>query len=373
MAVISHTSSAGHGDASSSAQDVGTKRARETNPHAAPWGPKLILSNDDIYPILEGKWEANVKLGASFKDGASSPKRLRTEGIPAGQVPLPPTRNFVTVGVVGGMGPEATLDLNMKLFKTAAKVGTPNKDQDHMPVVTFNLPQMIGDRTAYLNSFTGNRDNPDEWRAHLLKNDDNNPYWGSLACAEAAVNAGAHFLVFPCNTFHAYHGVLSEQLKVPLLHIAEATMWALKKGNLDPDKPVALLATDGTIASKLYQTASQKMEQYGCPKIKWVLPSAQSQQEHIMDGIYKGVKAGDVALGTQLIDKGINEIKSQHPISAAVEGCTEIPIALEGKKYSITLKDETSWDIKLVDPTQALAEMAVEFSRSLARLERKYA
>lgn len=363
MAVISHTASAGHGDASASTQDVATERVLETKPRVTAWGPALVLNNEDIYPILEGKWEANVKLGASFKDGAPSPKRLRTDDIPASQVPLPQIGNFVTVGVVGGMGPEATLDLNNKLFTTALKVGKPDKDQAHMPVASLNLPQMIGDRTAYLNSFTGNRDNPDEWRAHLLKNDVNNPYWGALKCAKATIDAGAHFLVFPCNTFHAYHGVLSEQLKVPLLHIAEATMWALKKGNLDPDKPVALLATDGTIASKLYQTASQKMEQYGCPKIKWVLPSAQSQKEHIMDGIYKGVKAGDVALGTELMDKGVKEIASRHGISAAVEGCTEIPIALKDKDYG---------DIKLVDPTQALAEMAVEFSRSLARLERKY-
>lgn len=364
MAVISPTSSAGHGEASSSVQDAATDRVLETKPRVKPWGPALVLNNEDIYPILEGKWEANVKLGASFRDGSPSPKRLRADDIPASQVPLPQIGNFVTVGVVGGMGPEATLDLNQKLFTTALKAGQPARDQDHMPVVTFNLSHMIRDRTAYLNSFTGNRDNPEEWRAHLLKNDDNNPYWGSLECAKAAVEAGAHFLIFPCNTFHAYHGVLSEQLKVPLLHIAEATMWALKKGNLDPDKSVALLATDGTVASKLYQTASQKMEQYGCPKINWVLPSPESQKEHIMKGIYDGVKAGDVALGTALMDAGVKEISSRHQISAAVEGCTEIPIALRDKDYG---------DIKLVDPTQSLAEMAVEFSRALARLERKYA
>lgn len=364
MAVISHTSSAGHGDASSSIQDVATERVLETKPRVKPWGPSLVLNNQDIYPILEEKWDANVKLGASFKDGAPSPKRLRTDDIPANQAPLPPIRGFAAVGVVGGMGPEATLDLEKKMLTAAFDAGKPATDQDHLPMVILNLPMMIPDRTTYLNSFTGNRDNPEEWRAHLLKDVPGNPYNGALLMAEATVAAGAHFLVFPCNTFHAYYDVMAEKLKVPLLHIAEATMWALKKGNLDPDKPVALLATDGTIASKLYQTASQKMESYGCPQIKWVLPSPASQKEHIMKGIYQGVKAGDVALGTELMDKGIKEIASQHGISAAVEGCTEIPIALKDKDYG---------DIKLVDPTQALAEMAVEFSRSLARLERKYA
>ena len=371
MAVISHISSAGHGDASTSVQDVATERVLETKPRVKPWGPALVLNNADIYPILEGKWDANLKLGAFFKDGSPSPKRLRTDDIPASQVPLPPIGDFVAVGVVGGMGPAATQDLTDKLLNASLKAlelnrpkdAPPIKDQDHMPVLTFNLSRVIGDRTAYLNSFTGNRDNPEEWRAHLLKSDPGNPYWGALACAKTLVEGGAHFLIFPCNTFHAYHGVLSEKLKVPLLHIAEATMWALKKGKLDPDKPVALLATDGTIASKLYQTASQKMESYGCPKINWVLPSPESQKEHIMKGIYQGVKAGDVALGTELMDAGVREISSRHQISAAVEGCTEIPIALKDMDYG---------NIKLVDPTQALAEMAVEFSRSLARLERHY-
>lgn len=366
MAAISHTSSASidHGETSRSLQNETKERVLEKKARVRPWGPALILNNEDIYPILQGKWEANVKLGASIREDSPSRKRLRTDDIPTYQVPLPPLNNFVTVGVVGGMGPEATLDLNKKLFNTAAKVSDPKKDQDHMPVQTFNLPHMIGDRTAYLNSFTGNRDNPDEWRAHLLKPDTNNPYWGALECAKACIDAGAHFLIFPCNTFHAYHGVLSEKLTVPLLHIAEATMWALKKGDMISNTSVALLATDGTIASKLYQNSSKKMESYECPQINWVLPTKESQKYHIMDGIYKGVKKGNFAFGTKQIDEGVNEIALREPVSAMVQGCTEIPIALKDKDYG---------EIRMIDATQALAEMAVEFSRALARLEKKYA
>ncbi|WP_258398645.1 aspartate/glutamate racemase family protein [Herbaspirillum rubrisubalbicans] len=363
MAAISHHSPGDTSLASSSAQSPVQERTPSLQARVVPWGPALQLSNDDIYPILEKTWEKNLDLGSTFREG-SSPKRLRTEDIDTAQVPLPPCVNFVPVGVVGGMGPEATLDLTHKLFKTAKEVGDPKSDQDHMQVITMNIPNLIKDRTAYLNSFTGDRSNPDEWRAHLLKNDPNNPYHGSLAVAQACVAAGAHFLIFPCNTFHAYHGVLSEKLKVPLLHIAEATMWALRKHNLDPDKSVGLLATSGTIDSKLYQTTATRMEQYGCPRIKWALPSPTSQKEHVMAGIYEGVKFGDMEKGTELLDQAVQELTKDHALSAVVEGCTEIPLALKDKDYG---------DIKLIDPTQSLAEMAVEFSRNLARLETKFA
>ncbi len=86
----------------------------------------------------------------------------------------------LTLGIIGGMGPSATVDLMDKIIKnTPAK-----KDQGHIKMIVDHNPQ-IPDRTA-----------------HLLQNGED-PTIPLLTCARNLEQWGADFIAIPCNTAHS--------------------------------------------------------------------------------------------------------------------------------------------------------------------------
>ena len=133
------------------------------------------------------------------------------------------------IGILGGMGPEATADLFLKIIKsTPAK-----KDQEHLRILIDNNPQ-IPDRTA----------------AILHGGEDPTP-----ALVETGKNlerAGADFLIIPCNTAHYFHGNIQDAVTIPVLHMMSATAGEMKARGI---KRAGLLASDGTVQSGLYHKA----------------------------------------------------------------------------------------------------------------------
>ena len=86
------------------------------------------------------------------------------------------------IGIVGGVGPHAGLDLTRKLFdQTRAEA-----DQEHLPVMLYSFPDRIGERPAFLLGKTA--DNPGEAIGDIM--------------AELA-RAGATVIGMPCNTAHS--------------------------------------------------------------------------------------------------------------------------------------------------------------------------
>ena len=86
------------------------------------------------------------------------------------------------IGIVGGVGPHAGLDLTRKLFDhTRAEA-----DQEHLPVMLYSFPDRIGERPAFLLGKTA--DNPGEAIGDIM--------------AELA-RAGATVIGMPCNTAHS--------------------------------------------------------------------------------------------------------------------------------------------------------------------------
>ncbi|MGB4554610.1 MAG: amino acid racemase, partial [bacterium] len=83
------------------------------------------------------------------------------------------------IGILGGMGPEATADLFLKIIRATPA----EKDQDHLRVIIDNNPQ-IPDRTA----------------AIFSQGDDPLPLL--VETAKNLARAGADFIVIPCNTAH---------------------------------------------------------------------------------------------------------------------------------------------------------------------------
>jgi len=166
-------------------------------------------------------------------------------------------KNEKVIGVIGGMGPEATVDFMHRLVaRTPAR-----DDADHLHVLVDNNPK-IPSRIAALIKGTG------EDPAPVL-----------CGMAKGLQAQGADFLVMPCNTAHYYLPAIARSVTIPVLDMVELAIQKLAK----PQR-VGMLASPAVRKVGLYQA---RMEQAG---LQALFPEAQDEQALL--GIIKAVKAG---------------------------------------------------------------------------------
>ena len=225
-----------------------------------------------------------------------------------------------TIGIIGGMGPLATIDLYEKItINTRAE-----KDQDHIHIIIDSYPQ-IEDRTAYI--------------LHGGKN----PKDKLIESAKRLENAGADALIMPCNTAHFFAKDIEKEVSIPLIHIVKSTAEAIKNKYPKANK-IGLIATTGTLKSGVYANI---LKDYGYH----IIELDERLENDIMDCIYKGVKAGKTEEYVPLFQKCVDKITDMGA-DVLIAGCTEIPILVPHIKSKIPV----------VDATLELALAAINFS-----------
>lgn len=235
------------------------------------------------------------------------------------------------IGVMGGMGPVATMQFSdyMVKYNTGTK-----RDQDHVPLLLDQATD-ISDRTgAILNG----GHSPVEEMGNSLRR---------------LARAGANEIVMTCNTAHHFEPdmqkiIADEKLPVKLIHIVDATMKLLDQ-QAPGARNIGLLATTGTVNSKVYQNKAVGR----C----WMQPSEETQKE-VMAGIYKGVKAGKLAEGGDLLRKAAQEL-ANNGADAILLACTEIPLVLK----TGDIKNAAGKVVPLIDTLAALAREAIQCSQ----------
>jgi len=230
------------------------------------------------------------------------------------------------VGVLGGMGPLATIDFMRKmLLATPAEV-----DQEHVPVVVSSIPQV-----------------PD--RSEAFRGEGASPLAAMVDSGRRLVDAGAGLVVMPCNTAHLWFDEIQQALGLPMLHLVDAALDEVQALAAGPAR-VGLLATDATLASGLYVNRAS-----GGPHavpVQWLLPTAGEVNDWLMPGI-AAVKAGDLARAASLLGHAAAALR-RRGATVLVLGCTEIPLVL-GPTPELPLP--------MVDATAALARRAVAWSQ----------
>lgn len=197
-----------------------------------------------------------------------------------------------TLGIIGGVGPLATMFLGEMIVKrTKAR-----RDQEHVHTIIDN-DTTIPDRTAYILDKT--KENPV-------------PYLQKDAIKLATV--GADMIVIPCNTAHTFFDELTEASPVPVIHMIRETAKHAKRHGA---KRVGLLATDGTVASRVYQMAFEELG------LEPVLPSSDIQ-DAVMSVIYDYVKAGKFV--SSELWQPIEDAMLALGCDRIVLGCTELSI-----------------------------------------------
>lgn len=228
-----------------------------------------------------------------------------------------PAPRLRTLGVLGGMGPMATIDFLRKLTQA-----TPAQcDQDHVPQVVHFCSQV-----------------PD--RSSALSGRGPSPLPSLLQAARLIEQSGAEALVIPCNTAHAWYDDIRAALKIPVLHIVDAVATQLQ-GRLHGE-PIGLLATEGTLASGVYERRR--------PELRWLRPSDAVMADCVMPAI-RAVKRNDIETATRLLDRAIEALK-HGGASAVVLACTELPLAVAANDARL----------QIIDATDALARAALAWA-----------
>ena len=222
------------------------------------------------------------------------------------------------IGILGGMGPEATADLFYRIIRA-----TPVKrDQDHIRTIIYSDSKV-----------------PDRTPAVLGVGED--PVPEMLMAGKALEGAGADFIIIPCNTAHFFIDRLKEKLDIPILHMIEMTAEMVGR-ELPQVKKAGLIASDGTLKSGVYDRFFNKV---GVD----ILAPSEEMQEEAMKAIYEHIKTGNLGDGRELVMR-ISESLVEGGADMVICGCTEISLVLKDGDIAVPV----------VDPLQVLAETAVK-------------
>ena len=223
------------------------------------------------------------------------------------------------IGVLGGMGPSATVDFMDKLVRLTPAV----RDQEHLPVIVASLPQVHDRSSAILGQ---GRD----------------PLPQLLAGIRFLNQIEVGVIAIPCNSSHHWYDDMSRSSPVPILHIAECCVKAIPA---QAGGKVAVLATRGALASGFYQ---RELARRG---IEHFLPGASDSQVHVDDCI-RAIKAGDLQGGGQHLELALRDA-AESGAGAVIMGCTEIPIAARHADVH---------GLALIDSSLELARASVAFA-----------
>ncbi|WP_369798855.1 aspartate/glutamate racemase family protein [Cupriavidus sp. SK-4] len=236
------------------------------------------------------------------------------------------------LGIVGGIGPAATVDFMAKIVRNTSAA----KDQDHIRLLVEQNPQ-IPDRTA-----------------HLLHQADD-PTLALYATCRRLEAGGASAIALPCNTAHAFVERIQPYLGVPIINMLQETVDDIVR-RYGAGSTVGLLATSGTVASRVYHSVAQ-------PLLTVLTPEPDFQQR-VMNAIYgpRGVKAGytDGACRDDLL-AAIDHLAARGA-AVMILGCTELPlIVAQTDRHSAAGKT-----VAVVDPTNVLARRCIQIAQAYA-------
>jgi aspartate racemase len=221
------------------------------------------------------------------------------------------------LGVLGGMGPLATVDFLSKLIdETPAE-----RDADHVPVIVYSVPQIPSRPAAILHGGA-------------------TPLPEMIEGVQALKRGGATALAIACNTAHYWYSELSQAAALPIFHIADAACDALAATR---PRRVGLIATKGTIEAGFFQ---QRLAARGIE----CMPASEAEQDALVLPAIAAVKRHALDEAHALAVAAC-EAMHRRGAETILLGCTEIPPALEHREAGISTI--------CVDPTRTLARACV--------------
>ena len=237
------------------------------------------------------------------------------------------------IGIVGGLGPYAGLDLVKKIFDNTIAT----HDQDHLRVMLHSFPGDIPVRPEFL--LGQSKVNP----GHML---------GQIMVGLS--QAGADLIAMPCNTAQspsildmALEKLRSQNQKCKFIHIIETAVAEVKQMAVGKAR-IGLMATVATLQTRLYQDA---LEKAGYQAVLLEEDECQAVQMAISHKEF-GIKAGSNPVHPKAMEILLRaaELLVNKGIDLLLLGCTEIPLALTEKTY---------FGVSTIDATNTLAKALI--------------
>lgn len=214
-----------------------------------------------------------------------------------------------TLGLIGGTSWVSTIDYYRYINQLAnEKRGGLNFAQILLYSISFNDVKSLADQSDW------------ESLGKLLS-----------GIAQNLENAGAEAIVLCANTTHIVAEKIEEQIKIPLIHITDATAKEILRQNL---KKVALLGTKFTMDNDFYK---DRLLRFG---IETIIPNDE-ERDFIHSSIFD--ELGKDIFTTETKQKYLDIIEKLHERGAegVIFGCTEIPLLLKPKDCHIPSFDTT--------------------------------
>jgi len=225
-----------------------------------------------------------------------------------------------TIGILGGMGPEATA----YMYSTIIKHTRVKKDQDHIRIFIFSDPEIPPRTDAILQQGPS-------------------PVPLLIKGIRKLKDAGVDFVIVPCVTAHYFIPDVLAKIDVPFLSLLDESLsWA--KENIPNLKRAGLISSTGTLVSKLFH------DKFGQAGIEVIAPEEEEQQA-VMDAIFgaQGIKAGFISGSSkEHIIRAAEKLISRGA-EAIIAGCTELPLVLTAVDIPVPL----------IEPMDILAQKSI--------------
>ena len=226
------------------------------------------------------------------------------------------------IGILGGMGTQASLDFCNKL----AKLNRGKLDQDYPMFILYNksnTPKRPENLKKYYNVLNALVD----------------------GCKMLQKN-NCKFIVMPCNTAHYWHKDIQKKIKIPLLSMPKEVYVHTNKRCKKKSK-IGILCTEATLKTKVYNNYFDK-------NFRLISPNVKLQKNSVNKAI-KFVKMGKVKEAEKILKPAVNFLIKEK-CKKIILGCTELPIAIFAYKSFKKAKDSKIF----IDPNLLLAEVCMK-------------
>ena len=215
-----------------------------------------------------------------------------------------------TIGILGGMGPEATLNCYAAIIRSTPA----DTDQKHLRVIIDSNPK-VPDRTA------------------AIIGKGASPVPSLVAGCRTLQSAGADFIIIPCVSAHFFLEAVRQKIKLPILSIFDAVTERISSSH-PHIQTVGLMGTTGTIDGGHFQ---KRLAEAG---LKAMVPD-EKRQSDVMAAIYD-IKNSNPTRSRRQISSALAAIAETLVSNGAqgiIAGCTEVPLALKQKHLSVPYFD----------------------------------
>ena len=231
------------------------------------------------------------------------------------------SRTYKTIGILGGMGPEASSTLYARMIKYIQTRFGAEQDTDYPPIVIYSLPLSGFDETGITNEQLVSR--------QLIEG------------VKKLEMAGSDLVIIACNTVHLFYDQMQNAVNIPVFNIIEETKKRVAEAGI---KQIGLFASETTGRLSLYQN------NFSDSGIKVFSPDR--SQQNALNLVIRHVMSGSQGEEDREVLIQIARNFREKGAEAVVMGCTEIPLAL----------NQSHTDIRLFDTIEIIIESAVNYS-----------